>query len=64
MSKDLEQLRDLILQLGIGNDEERVALQLLDNIKKDLTKQSFRLERARKEKNSLSTLLSRTSEDL
>jgi adenylate cyclase len=41
-----------------------VGLQLLEKIEEELKTLKFRLERALKEKNTLSTLLSQTSEDL
>ena len=64
MNTDLNELKDTILKTNILDDEKEAALQLLGNIKKELTKLNFRLERALKEKNTLSTLLSHTSEDL
>ena len=64
MSNDLDELKDTILNTNISDDEKEVALQLLDNIEKEITRLNSRLERALKEKNTLSTLLSHTSEDL
>jgi adenylate cyclase len=64
MSDDFEKLKDAILQTQMADEESMAALQLLDNIKKELAKLNFKLERALKEKNTLSTLISRTSEDL
>jgi adenylate cyclase len=64
MNTDLDNLKDTILKLDIVNDENKVALQLLGKIEKELKTLNFKLERALKEKNTLSTLLSRTSEDL
>jgi len=64
MNTDLDKLKDTIEQMNIVNDEKEEALQLLGKIEKGLKTLNFRLERASKEKNTLSTLLSRTSEDL
>jgi adenylate cyclase len=64
MNTYLDKLRDVILKTNILDDEKEVALQQLGSIEKELTKLNFRLERALKEKNTLSTLLSHTSEDL
>jgi len=64
MNTDLEKLKDVILKTNILDEEKEVELQLLGNIEKELKKLNFRLERALKEKNTLSTLLSHTSEDL
>jgi adenylate cyclase len=64
MNTDLDKLKDTILKTNILDDEKEVGLQLLDNIEKELTKLNSRLKRALKEKNTLSTLLSHTSEDL
>ena len=64
MNTDLEKLKDAILTTNIADDEKEVALQLLDGIGKEFAKLNFKLERALKVKNTLSTLLSRTSEDL
>jgi adenylate cyclase len=57
-------LKDTIEQLSIPNDEKKVLLQLLGRIEKELEAMNFKLERALKDKKTLSTLLSRTSEDL
>jgi len=64
MNTDLDKLKDAILKTNILDDEKEVVLQLLGNIEKELTKLNFKLERASKEKNTLSSLLSHTSEDL
>ncbi len=64
MNTDLDKLKYDIDQLNIANDEKEVMLESLGKIEKELTKLNFRLERALKEKNTLSTLLSHTSEDL
>lgn len=57
-------LKDTIEQLGISNDDKKALLQLLGKIDKELKTMNFKVERALKDKNTLSTLLSRTSEDL
>ena len=59
-----DKLKDTIEQLSIRNDEKKVLLQLLGRIEKELKTMNFRVERALKDKSTLSTLLSRTSEDL
>jgi len=64
MNTDLDKLKDTIGQLNIVNDEKKVLLQLLGKSEKELKTLNFRLERALKDKNTLSTLLTRTSEDL
>jgi adenylate cyclase len=64
MNNDLNKLKDAIEQTNIVDDEKKVILQSLDNIHKEIQTLNFKLERASKEKNILSTLLSRTSEDL
>jgi adenylate cyclase len=64
MNTDLEKLKDMIEQLNIADDKKKVILQPLGKIEKELKALNFKLERAVKEKTTLSTLLSRTSEDL
>jgi len=64
MNTDLDKLKDTLLKANILDDEKEVALQLLGKIDKELKNLNFRLQRALKEKNTLSTLLSHTSEDL
>ena len=59
-----DKLKDTIEQLSIPNDEKRVLLQLLSRIEKDIKTMNFKVDRALKDKKTLSTLLSRTSEDL
>jgi adenylate cyclase len=59
-----EKLKDTIEQLNIPSDDKKVLLQLLGRIEKELKTMNFKLERALKDKQTLSTLLSRTSEDL
>lgn len=64
MNTHLDKLKDIIGQLNIVDDERKGVLHLLAKTEKELQVVNFRLERAVKEKNTLSTLLSRTSEDL
>jgi adenylate cyclase len=64
MNADLDKLRYTIEQLNISNDGKKVVLQLAGKIEKDIRALNSRLERASRDKNTLSTLLSRTSEDL
>jgi len=64
MNADLDKLKDTIEQLNIANDGKEVMLELLGKIEKDIRALNSRVERASKDKNTLSTLLSRTSEDL
>jgi adenylate cyclase len=64
MNTDIDKLRDTILKINIVNDEKEVILQLIGKIEKELKTHNFKLEKVLKDKNSLLTLLSRTSEDL
>jgi class 3 adenylate cyclase len=64
MNTDLDKLKYDIDQLNIANDEKEAMVESLGKIEKELKTLNFKLERALKEKNTLSTLLSRTSEDL
>ena len=64
METELDKLKNSILKMNIHDNEKEVGLQLLEKIDKELKAVNFRLERALNEKNTLSTLLSRTSEDL
>ena len=64
MNTELDKLKDTILKMNILDDEKEVGLQLLEKTEKELKTLNFRLERVLKEKNTLSTLLSHTSEDL
>ena len=64
MNANPDKLKDTIEQLSIPNDEKKVLLQLLGRIEKELKTMNFKVERALKDKKTLSTLLSRTSEDL
>ena len=59
-----DKLKDTIEQLSIPNDEKKVLMQLLGRIEKELKTMNFKVERALKDKKTLSSLLSRTSEDL
>ena len=59
-----DKLKDTIEQLSIPNDEKKVLLQLFGRIEKEVKTLNFKVERALKDKKTLSTLLSRTSEDL
>jgi len=64
MNTDLEALKNLIEQLNITDEKKKVIWQPIGKIEKALKTLNFKLERALKEKTTLSTLLSRTSEDL
>jgi hypothetical protein len=64
MNAELDKLKYTIEQLNIPNDEKKVMLQLLSKIEEELKILNFKGERASKDKYTLSTLLSRTSEDL
>jgi len=64
MNAELDKLKQSIEQLNIANDERKAMLQLLGKIEKELKILNFKVERASKDKYTLSTLLSRTSEDL
>lgn len=64
MNTDLETLKNVIEQLNITDDKKKVIRQPIGKIEKAFKTLNFKLERAVKEKTTLSTLLSRTSEDL
>jgi hypothetical protein len=64
MNTDLDKLKDIIEQLNIADDKKKAIWQPMGKIEKELKALNFKLERAVKEKTTLSTLLSRTSEDL
>lgn len=64
MNTDLDKLRDTVWRGNLGSDERKLALQLLDKIEKELEILNFKVERAFQDKQTLSTLLCRTSEDL
>jgi adenylate cyclase len=61
---DLDKVKDTIEHTNIVDAEKKVILQLLGKTEKELKALNFKLERALKDKHTLSTLLSRTSEDL
>ena len=64
MNTDLDKLKDIIEQLNITDDKKKVIWRPIGKIEKELKALNFKLERAVKDKETLSTLLSRTSEDL
>ena len=64
MSIDLDKLRNTIDRMNIVSDEKNAVLQSLGDIAKEFKTLNFKLEKALKDKHTLSTLLSRTSEDL
>ncbi|MGO9570739.1 MAG: adenylate/guanylate cyclase domain-containing protein [Desulfomonilaceae bacterium] len=64
MKVNLDKLKHAIEALIIADDGRKILLQLLGQIEKGFKTLDFRLERALKDKNTLSTLLSRTSDDL
>ncbi len=64
MNTDLAQLKDTIQRGNFVADERKLVLQLLDKLEKKLKILNFKVERAFQDKHTLSTLLSRTSEDL
>jgi len=64
MNTDLSKLKDTIEQTNMLGEEKKVILQLLGKTEKEFRKLNSRLERALKDKKTLSKLLSRTSEDL
>jgi adenylate cyclase len=64
MNTPIDNLKYTIEHLSIVDDEKSVLLELLGKMEKELKALNFRLERALKDKKTVSTLLSRTSEDL
>ena len=64
MNTNLGKLKDTIEQTNIVGDEKKVILRLIGKTERELKKLNSRLERALKDKKTLSRLLSRTSEDL
>jgi len=64
MDAELDELKRSIEELNIAHDEKKAMLHVLGKIKKELKILNFKVERASKDKYALSTLLSRTSEDL
>jgi adenylate cyclase len=64
MKNHLDKLKSNIERMEVANDGKGVILQSLSKIEKEFKTLNFKLERALKDKNTISTLLSRTSEDL
>ena len=64
MNANLDKLKDIIEQLSIAEDQKKVIWRPIAKIDKELKVLNFKLERAVKDKKTLSALLSRTSEDL
>ena len=64
MKTHLDKLKSNIERMDVANDEKEVILQSLGKIEKEFRTLNFKLERALKDKKTVSTLLSRTSEDL
>jgi adenylate cyclase len=64
MNAHHDKLKYTISHLNIANDERELLLELLGKMEKELEAMNFKLDRALKDKKTLSTLLSRTSEDL
>jgi hypothetical protein len=64
MNAHHDKLKYTISHLNITNDERELLLELLGKMEKELKALNFKLEKALKDKKTVSTLLSRTSEDL
>ena len=64
MNANLDKLKDIIEQLSIAEDQKKVIWRPIAKIDKELKVLNFKLERAVKDKKTLSALLSRTSEDI
>jgi len=64
MNANLDKLKDIIEQLSIAEDQKKEIWRPIAKIDKELKVLNFKLERAVKDKKTLSALLSRTSEDL
>ena len=64
MKTHLNKLKSKIERMDVANDKKEVILHSLSKIEKEFKNLNFKLERALKDKNTVSTLLSRTSEDL
>jgi adenylate cyclase len=64
MNAHHDKLKYTISHLNIANDERELLLELLGKMEKEIKDLNFKLERASKEKKTVATLLSRTSEDL
>jgi hypothetical protein len=58
MNADPDNLKDIIDQLSIPDNEKKVLFQMLGKMEKELKALNFKLERALKDKKTLSTLLS------
>jgi len=64
MNNNLDKLKDTIERTNVIGNEKKVILQLIANTEREFKKLNSRLERALKDKKTVSRLLSRTSEDL
>ena len=64
MNANLDKLKDIVEQLNIADDQKELIWRPIGKIEKELKVLNFKLERAAKDKKTLSALLSRTSEDL
>jgi len=64
MNSNFDKLKDTIELTSIIGDEKKMVLHLIGKTEKECKKLNSRLERALKEKKTISRLLSRTSEDL
>jgi adenylate cyclase len=64
MKANLDNLKHAVGELIVADDDREMVLELLGQLEKGFKTLDFRLQRALKDKNTLSTLLSRTSEDL
>jgi len=64
MNANLDKLKDIVEQLNIADDQKKAVWRPIGKIEKELTVLNFKLERALKDKKTLSALLSQTSEDL
>jgi adenylate cyclase len=64
MDARLDKLTELVEKLNITHSEKEGLLQLIEKIKKEINIRDFELDRAKKAKITLNTLLARTSEDL
>ena len=64
MKTHLGKLKSNIERMDVDNDKKEFILQSIGKIEKEFRTLNFKLERALKDKNTVSTLLSRTSEDL
>lgn len=64
MNADLDELEHIVEKLDVIDDKRQTMLQLLGDVRKQIGILEFTLDRLSREKTMLSTLLSRTSEDL